>query len=61
MVKLLEKQYQEQLEEEVAKVSLWFVWKIIVVYIPFESSKKVVLLMAVYFFILLQVSYTCHL
>lgn len=41
MVKLLEKQYQEQLEEEVAKVSLWFTQKIIVIYTPYEPSKNI--------------------
>lgn len=40
MVKLLEKQYQEQLEEEVAKVSLWFTQKIIVIYTPYEPLKN---------------------
>lgn len=41
MVKLLEKQYQERLEEEVAKVSLQFIWKVIVVCIPFQPSKNI--------------------
>lgn len=56
VIKLLEKQYQERLEEEIAKVSLQFVQKIIVVYTPFEPSKTQILLMAMHFFF----CYTLH-
>lgn len=41
MVKMLEKQYQERLEEEVAKVNLWFIWKIMLLDITFQFSENV--------------------
>lgn len=40
MVKLLEKQYQERLEEEVAKVSTVYLKDNTVVCVPFEPSKN---------------------